>query len=170
MEALLAAAGEASYDLSTADLAEALAGESPVPPPSPSGPTTCPTADTALRAAHAAYERRFGHVFMVCLDGCQPDEVLDRVLTSLRTRLNHTPEEERPVAADQLRRIARARLAHLIDSPSPTDALRAGCERSGGEKEPDDASGLTDLAHGLDLTDRPLLGGGTRRPPCGCRP
>jgi 2-oxo-4-hydroxy-4-carboxy-5-ureidoimidazoline decarboxylase len=168
MEALLAAAGEASYDLSSADLAEAFAGESPVPPPSPFGSSDWPAADTALRAAHAAYERRFGHVFMVCLEGCQPDEVLDRVLTSLRTRLNHTPEEERPVAADELRRIARARLAHLIVSPSPMDALRSGCERGGEKKEPDEASGLTDLGHGL--TDRPLLGGGTRRPPCGCRP
>ncbi|MFJ6214475.1 2-oxo-4-hydroxy-4-carboxy-5-ureidoimidazoline decarboxylase [Streptomyces sp. NPDC092296] len=120
---LLAAASEASYDLRPADLAEALADESWTPQPllgmrAPGSQA----ARTALRAAHAAYEARFGHVFMVCLEGCPPEEMLDTVLTSLRTRLAGEPEEERLVAADELRRIAIGRLEHLVASHSGAGA------------------------------------------------
>jgi 2-oxo-4-hydroxy-4-carboxy-5-ureidoimidazoline decarboxylase len=110
LDALLAAADEASYDLSFADLAEALADESS------SGPHhgAPAAARTALRAAHAAYEAGFGHAFVISLDGARPEEYLDQVLAALRTRLAHDPDEERSVAADELRRLARSRLAHLV--------------------------------------------------------
>ncbi|WP_461008689.1 2-oxo-4-hydroxy-4-carboxy-5-ureidoimidazoline decarboxylase [Streptomyces capparidis] len=115
LDALLAAAAEASYDLTAGDLAEALAEESGVPQPLlHPGASVYRAAETALRAAHAAYESRFGHVFVVHLDDLPSDQILDRVLTALRTRLNHSPEEERPVAAEELRRVAGARLAHLV--------------------------------------------------------
>ncbi|MCZ9347137.1 2-oxo-4-hydroxy-4-carboxy-5-ureidoimidazoline decarboxylase, partial [Streptomyces sp. TRM76130] len=52
--ALLAAADEASYDLTAGELAQALAAESL--PALPEG--TYAAAGTALRAAHAAYESR----------------------------------------------------------------------------------------------------------------
>lgn len=102
LDAFLAAADEAGYDLTPADLTEALAGESsrcsrtaPTPPP------------TALSAAHAAYESRFGHVFVICLDDFSPEESLDQVLAGIRSRLTNDPEEERLVTAEELRRLAR---------------------------------------------------------------
>ncbi|MFB7662413.1 2-oxo-4-hydroxy-4-carboxy-5-ureidoimidazoline decarboxylase [Kitasatospora sp. NPDC056138] len=115
IESLLAAASEASYDLRPADLAEALADESWMPQPllgmrAPGSQA----AHTALRAAHAAYEARFGHVFVVCLDGIAPEEMLDAVLVSIRTRLANDPDEERLTASDELRRIALTRLEHLV--------------------------------------------------------
>ena len=106
LDSLLAASDEASYDLTPGDLAEALAGESlPVLPDD-----TYEAAHMALDAAHAAYEARFGHVFVICVDGVAPDEVLDHVLAGIRSRLTNDPEEERVVVAEELRRLARGRL------------------------------------------------------------
>ena len=101
VSSLLAAASEASYDLSFSDLTEALADESSMPQPllgmrAPGSQA----AHTALQAAHAAYEARFGHVFVV----------------SLRARLGNDPDEERSTAAEELRRIALHRLEHLVAS------------------------------------------------------
>ncbi|MEV4919981.1 2-oxo-4-hydroxy-4-carboxy-5-ureidoimidazoline decarboxylase [Streptomyces tirandamycinicus] len=107
---LLAAADEAGYDLSTADLDEALAAESS----SGLHPTAPAAAHTALRAAHAAYEASFGHAFVICLDGFRSDEHPDQVLAGIRSRLANDPDEERVVAAEELRRLARARLAHVV--------------------------------------------------------
>lgn len=110
LDALLAASDEAAYDLAPRDLAEALAGETlPVLPESAYG-----AAHTALSAANAAYEARFGHAFIICLDDVPPDEALDHVLAGIRSRLTNDPEEERVVAAEELRRLARGRLVtHL---------------------------------------------------------
>ncbi len=107
---LLAAADEAAYDLTPTDLGEALAEEATVPL-SPRGSLS---AHTALRAAHAAYETRFGHVFVQCLDGLRPDELLGATLAGIRERLDHEPDEERVVAAGELRRIVRGRLVRLV--------------------------------------------------------
>ncbi|MEV6106379.1 2-oxo-4-hydroxy-4-carboxy-5-ureidoimidazoline decarboxylase [Streptomyces sp. NPDC051940] len=107
--ALLAAADEAAYDLTPADLGEALTQEQAARPPA----LPSLAAHTALQAAHAAYESRFGHVFVVCLDGHDPTEHLDRVLGGIRTRLSHSPDEELTVTAEELRKLARARLARL---------------------------------------------------------
>lgn len=116
LESLLAASDEASYDLTAADLAEALAGESAQHPLSGARGASRLAAHTALTAAHAEYERKFGHVFVICLDGVDPAEALDTVLAGIRTRLGHAPEKEAAVTADELRRIARARLARLVAS------------------------------------------------------
>jgi 2-oxo-4-hydroxy-4-carboxy--5-ureidoimidazoline (OHCU) decarboxylase len=110
LDALVAAADEAAYDLTPADLAEALAGESLTPLPD----GAYSAAHTALSAAHAAYESRFGHVFVICLDDCTPEEALDRVLAGIRGRLANDPEEERVLAAEELRRLARGRIARLV--------------------------------------------------------
>ncbi|UUU31351.1 2-oxo-4-hydroxy-4-carboxy-5-ureidoimidazoline decarboxylase [Streptomyces sp. CA-210063] len=110
LDALLAASDEAAYDLTAADLAEALAGETlPTLPPDTYG-----VAHTALNAAHAAYEARFGHVFVISLDGRPPAELLDRTLEGIRSRLANDPEEERTVVAEELRRLARHRLTQLL--------------------------------------------------------
>ncbi|MFH8406778.1 2-oxo-4-hydroxy-4-carboxy-5-ureidoimidazoline decarboxylase [Streptomyces sp. NPDC018019] len=117
LDALLAAADEASYDLTADDLDEALAGESVSPRPlvGARGPGTL-AAHTALRAAHAEYERQFRHAFVICLDGFRDAEVLNAVLTAIHDRLGNEPEDERAIAAEELRRIARGRLAHLTAS------------------------------------------------------
>ncbi|WP_217144635.1 2-oxo-4-hydroxy-4-carboxy-5-ureidoimidazoline decarboxylase [Streptomyces sp. AC627_RSS907] len=110
LPSLLAAADEAAYDLSPDGLTEALAAEAlPTLPED-----TYAAAHTALSAATAAYESRFGHAFVICLDGMPASEALDHVLEDIRSRLANDPEEERLVAADELRRLARARLSHLL--------------------------------------------------------
>ncbi|MFI2202308.1 2-oxo-4-hydroxy-4-carboxy-5-ureidoimidazoline decarboxylase [Streptomyces sp. NPDC020192] len=113
LDALLAAADEAAYDLSPADLSEALAGESL--PELPEG--TYSVAHMALSAAHAAYEARFGHAFVISLGDVHPDEALDHILEGIRSRLTNDPEEERVVAAEELRRLARGRLAACLRNP-----------------------------------------------------
>ncbi|AXK32902.1 2-oxo-4-hydroxy-4-carboxy-5-ureidoimidazoline decarboxylase [Streptomyces armeniacus] len=122
VEALLAAADEASYDMTHTDLAEALAGER-VDQPLTEGPSAL-AAHTALRAAHAAYEARFGHTFVVCLDDCRAEERVDLALVGLRTRLVHDEDTERAVAAEELRRLARGRLARLLGAAPRTDPAR----------------------------------------------
>jgi 2-oxo-4-hydroxy-4-carboxy--5-ureidoimidazoline (OHCU) decarboxylase len=106
VESLLAASDEAAYDLAPGDLAEALAGETL--PVLPKGAYS--VAHTALSAAYAAYEAKFGHTFIMCLDGLSPEEALDQVLAGIRSRLANDPEEERVLAAEELRRLARGRL------------------------------------------------------------
>ncbi|GAA2132184.1 2-oxo-4-hydroxy-4-carboxy-5-ureidoimidazoline decarboxylase [Streptomyces synnematoformans] len=123
LDALLAAADEASYDLAPGAVAGALADETAALPPAAG-----PAERTALRAAHAAYESRFGHAFVLCLDGCSEAERLDRTLAAIRARLGNEPDEERLVAADELRRRARGRLARL---------LAAGAETGDGPRLPE---------------------------------
>lgn len=132
LDALLAAGDEASYDLAPSDLAEALASE-PLDPTVPQqgshprapvdsrGRGTYTAVHTALRAAHAAYESRFGHSFVICLDDAAPDEALDLLLSGIRSRLGNDPEDERAIAADELRRLARGRLARLTVAPASHD-------------------------------------------------
>lgn len=110
LASLLAAADEAAYDLSAEELTEALAAESlPALPED-----TYSAAHTALSAAHAAYEAKFGHVFVISLAGVPEDEALDRVLTDIRSRLTNDPDEERAVAAEELRSLARGRLTSIV--------------------------------------------------------
>ncbi|MEV7612338.1 2-oxo-4-hydroxy-4-carboxy-5-ureidoimidazoline decarboxylase [Streptomyces sp. NPDC089799] len=115
--ALLAAADEASYDLRQADLTEALSAELP----SELHEGAPYAAHLALDAAHAEYERKFGHAFVICLDGHPAEEHPDAVLAGIRQRMGHEEEEERAVAADELRRLARARLAALTVLAELTD-------------------------------------------------
>ncbi|MFF7164888.1 2-oxo-4-hydroxy-4-carboxy-5-ureidoimidazoline decarboxylase [Streptomyces sp. NPDC008086] len=110
VDSLLAASDEAAYDLTPGDLTRALAGETlPVLPKGAYG-----VAHTALSAASAAYEARFGHAFVICVHDLAPNEALDQALAGIRSRLTNDPEEERVVAAEELRRLARARLVELL--------------------------------------------------------
>ncbi|MFE9628151.1 2-oxo-4-hydroxy-4-carboxy-5-ureidoimidazoline decarboxylase [Streptomyces sp. NPDC006527] len=105
-DALLAASDEAAYDLSAGDLAEALAGE-----PLPALPADAyGAAHMALDAAHAAYEARFGHAFVLYLGDTPREETLDHILEAIRSRLTNDPDKEREVVAEELRRLARERL------------------------------------------------------------
>ncbi|MFE9334631.1 2-oxo-4-hydroxy-4-carboxy-5-ureidoimidazoline decarboxylase [Streptomyces sp. NPDC006925] len=120
VEALLAAADEASYDLTPADLREALVCESAAHPLEGEPQPGVLAAHTALRAAHGAYERKFGHAFLYCLDGFAAEERLDQVLAGIRLRLENDADEEWAVTAEELRRLARGRLGRLA-APGPAD-------------------------------------------------
>jgi 2-oxo-4-hydroxy-4-carboxy-5-ureidoimidazoline decarboxylase len=123
VEALLAAADEAGYDLTPGDLGEALAGERPAALADRGGLSV----RTALRAAHAHYEAKFGHAFILALDehtAADPAAALDQTLASLRERLGHDEDEESVVTAEQLRRLCRARLVRAFESIRSPD--RAG--------------------------------------------
>ncbi|MFJ3233424.1 2-oxo-4-hydroxy-4-carboxy-5-ureidoimidazoline decarboxylase [Streptomyces sp. NPDC086787] len=121
LDSLLAASDEAAYDLAPADLAEALAGESLPQLPD----DAYSAAHTALSAAHAAYEARFGHVFVIYLGDSAPGEALDRALEGIRSRLTNDPDDERVVTADQLRHLAKQRLiTYLRGAHSHTAAAR----------------------------------------------
>ncbi len=110
LETLLAASDEAGYDLAPADLTEALAAEC-----APCLHHDAPrAAHLALRAAHAAYESRFGHAFVICLDGLHPSQHVNQVLAAIRTRLAHEPDEERSLTAEEMRRLARGRIIELV--------------------------------------------------------
>ncbi|WP_217209317.1 2-oxo-4-hydroxy-4-carboxy-5-ureidoimidazoline decarboxylase [Streptomyces sp. AC550_RSS872] len=110
VDSLLAASDEAAYDLTPGDLAEALAAETlPVLPEGIYG-----AAHTALNAANAAYEAKFGHVFVICLDDLAPAEALDHVLHAIRSRLANDPDDERVLTAEELRRLAKGRLVRAL--------------------------------------------------------
>ncbi|MER7463934.1 2-oxo-4-hydroxy-4-carboxy-5-ureidoimidazoline decarboxylase [Streptomyces sp. NPDC097981] len=118
---LLAAADEASYDLSQADLSEALASEFPAE----LGHGSPYAALLALDAAHAEYERKFGHAFVICLDGHPPEEQADQLLGAIRRRMELEADEERSISADELRRLAQARLADLTHWLTSADGVSA---------------------------------------------
>ncbi len=144
VDALLAAADEAAYDLSSDDLAEALAGEATTALPDRGNLAV----HTALRAAHAAYESRFGHAFVIALAAADPAVVLDQTLESLRQRLGHDEDEEAVVTAEQLRRICRARLLRLVEARST-------------QRSPDRAGSITPpLPRGTQQTSRRYDGQG----------
>ncbi|MFI7384528.1 2-oxo-4-hydroxy-4-carboxy-5-ureidoimidazoline decarboxylase [Streptomyces sp. NPDC049813] len=114
LDSLLAAADEAAYDLTPAAVTEALAREELPRLPGAAACSAASAAHTALAAAHSAYESRFGHSFVICLDDAAPGEELDHLLSALRDRLGNDREEERVVAAEELRRLARGRIARFV--------------------------------------------------------
>jgi 2-oxo-4-hydroxy-4-carboxy-5-ureidoimidazoline decarboxylase len=63
----------------------------------------------ALEEANAAYEDRFGHVFLICATGRGPGEIL----ADLRRRMSHDPAHEREVAAAEIAKINAIRLRKL---------------------------------------------------------
>ena len=60
----------------------------------------------ALAEGNRAYEERFGRVFLIRAAGRSAADIL----AALTERLGHTPAEEEPVVAEQLREIAVLRL------------------------------------------------------------
>ncbi|MGW1076668.1 2-oxo-4-hydroxy-4-carboxy-5-ureidoimidazoline decarboxylase [Streptomyces sp. NPDC002537] len=130
LAALLRAADRAVHALSPADLAEALADERGPRDQALTRRAGAGIADgsgalAALRRAQVAYEHRFGHVFVICLDGRHPAEALDRALAALRARLSGTVGEEAAVTAAELARLARGRLARLAPDTPCTHARHA---------------------------------------------
>jgi len=65
-----------------------------------------------LAEGNLAYEKRFGHVFLICASGLTGQEMLDQ----LRTRLKNDPQAERGVVRRELLNITQLRLAKLLAS------------------------------------------------------
>ncbi len=66
----------------------------------------------ALAAGNAAYEARFGHVYLVCASGRSADDLL----ATLHARLDNDPATEREVALRELAAINRIRIAGTVDT------------------------------------------------------
>ena len=64
----------------------------------------------ALAAANHAYERRFGHVYLVCAT----DKSADELLAILDDRLTNDPATERRVVRSELAKINRIRLERML--------------------------------------------------------
>ncbi|MYV51507.1 2-oxo-4-hydroxy-4-carboxy-5-ureidoimidazoline decarboxylase [Streptomyces sp. SID3212] len=120
LDDLLTAADTAVAALAEDDLAEAMAGHPPIGRPAPGDPVSSREqrgmagASDALRAEmlelNLAYQDRFGHVFLICATGATGEQMRD----ALRTRLRHTPEEEREIVRTELGKINRIRLTRLV--------------------------------------------------------
>jgi allantoate deiminase/N-carbamoyl-L-amino-acid hydrolase len=72
-----------------------------------------------LTALNEQYRKRFGMPFIVAVKGHTPQTVL----AALAERVSHDAAEERRVALQQICRIARFRLADLIDEPHGTSII-----------------------------------------------
>jgi 2-oxo-4-hydroxy-4-carboxy-5-ureidoimidazoline decarboxylase len=70
------------------------------------------SADEALREANRAYEKKFGHVFLIFASGRGKDEIL----AAARLRLANDDETERAIVTDELRKIALLRLERVLDA------------------------------------------------------
>jgi len=70
-----------------------------------------PDVQAGLRAGNAAYEERFGHVFLICATGMSAASML----AALQARLGHDPATEREVVRDELTKIVRLRLARTFE-------------------------------------------------------
>lgn len=57
-----------------------------------------------------AYKERFGFPFVMAVKGSDRH----KILAAFETRLNHSPDEERRTAIEQINRIARLRLAERV--------------------------------------------------------
>lgn len=115
--AVLAAAGEASADLSDADVDEGLAAHPRIGRPAAGGrwsreeQSGVRRADEALALGNRDYERRFGRRYLVCATGLDGEHLL----ADLRGRLDNDDDTERRVVAGELAKIARLRVAKLLD-------------------------------------------------------
>jgi allantoicase len=66
----------------------------------------------ALAAANAAYNAKFGHVFLICATG----KTTDAILSNLQQRMKNDPQTELSLGAEEQRKIARLRLEKLLES------------------------------------------------------
>lgn len=74
----------------------------------------------ALADGNQRYERRFGHIYLVCATGKSADELL----AVLRARMENDPATELRVAAGEQAKITRLRLLKMFGAdPSSSDAV-----------------------------------------------
>ncbi|GAA4185281.1 2-oxo-4-hydroxy-4-carboxy-5-ureidoimidazoline decarboxylase [Streptosporangium oxazolinicum] len=65
-----------------------------------------------LAEGNRAYERRFGHIYLICATGLSAEEMLAR----LTERLGNDEDTERDVVRTELAKITRLRLAKLLEA------------------------------------------------------
>src|SRR5215470_14229722 len=75
-----------------------------------------------LAEGNAAYERRFGHIYLACATG----QTAAELLAFLRERLDNDPGAERRVVAAELAKINQIRLRKLVGQAGAGAATRAG--------------------------------------------
>ncbi|MGP4051866.1 2-oxo-4-hydroxy-4-carboxy-5-ureidoimidazoline decarboxylase [Streptomyces sp. 2A115] len=117
---LFATSDAAMAELTTADLAEAMAGHPPIGRPKPGDPTSSREqrgmagASEELKAEmlelNLAYQDRFGHVFLICATGRTGEQMRDAV----KERIGNSPEQEREIVRTELGKINRIRLGNLV--------------------------------------------------------
>ncbi|MFJ9839504.1 2-oxo-4-hydroxy-4-carboxy-5-ureidoimidazoline decarboxylase [Kitasatospora sp. NPDC101155] len=120
-EALLAANAAAMAALSDADLRDAMAGHARIGQPKTGDATSereqagIQGVDQAildeLHEANAAYEAKFGHVFLICATG----RTAATMLAALRERHPNDPATEAEIVRGELRKINDIRLNRLLD-------------------------------------------------------
>src|SRR6266487_1416479 len=131
--ALLRCSDAAVAGLAPADLREALAGHPRIGERAGAGggwsrqeQAGVAGAETAtlhaLAAGNEAYQRRFGHVYLVCATGRTAAELL----ALLRARLGNEPGAEWDVVRSELRKINRIRLGKLLGGDSGRESGGAG--------------------------------------------
>lgn len=123
--ALLAANAAAMAGLTTGDLADAMAGHARIGTPKPGDAVSAREqagvrgADRdlldALQEANAAYEAKFGHVFLICATG----RTATAMLGALRERHPNDPATESGIVRGELRKINDIRLGRLLDGGLP---------------------------------------------------
>ncbi|AUG80979.1 OHCU decarboxylase [Kitasatospora sp. MMS16-BH015] len=119
--ALLAANEAAMASLSTADLADAMAGHARIGTPKAGDATSereqagIQGVSSALLAdlaeANAAYEAKFGHVFLICATG----RTAGTMLASLQERYPNDAATEAEIVRGELRKINDIRINRLLD-------------------------------------------------------
>ncbi|MER5639508.1 2-oxo-4-hydroxy-4-carboxy-5-ureidoimidazoline decarboxylase [Kitasatospora sp. NPDC002227] len=119
--ALLAANAAAMATLTTADLADAMAGHARIGKPKAGDATSereqagIKGVDSALlddlAEANAAYEAKFGHVFLICATG----RTAETMLASLRERYPNDAATEAEIVRGELRKINDIRINRLLD-------------------------------------------------------
>jgi 2-oxo-4-hydroxy-4-carboxy-5-ureidoimidazoline decarboxylase len=117
---LYAESDAAMAELTTADLAEAMAGHPPIGRPKPGDPTSSreqrgmADASGGLRAEmlelNLAYQEKFGHVFLICATGRTGEQMRDAV----KERIGNPAEREREIVRAELGKINRIRLGSLV--------------------------------------------------------
>ncbi|MGW4894654.1 2-oxo-4-hydroxy-4-carboxy-5-ureidoimidazoline decarboxylase [Kitasatospora sp. NPDC004240] len=120
-ESLFAANAAAMAALTTADLHDAMAGHARIGTPKEGDATSereqagIRGVDTSLldelREANAAYEAKFGHVFLICATG----RTAGTMLAALRERFPHDAATEAEIVRGELRKINDIRLGRLLD-------------------------------------------------------
>ncbi|MFF2146520.1 2-oxo-4-hydroxy-4-carboxy-5-ureidoimidazoline decarboxylase [Kitasatospora sp. NPDC058190] len=120
-EALLAANAAAMAALTDADLRDAMAGHARIGQPRTGDATSereqagIQGVDQAildeLHEANAAYEAKFGHVFLICATG----RTAATMLAALRERHPNDPATEAEIVRGELRKINDIRLNRLLD-------------------------------------------------------
>jgi 2-oxo-4-hydroxy-4-carboxy-5-ureidoimidazoline decarboxylase len=69
----------------------------------------------ALADGNREYERRFGHIYLVCATGKSAEEML----ALLRQRMTNDPATELRIAAGEQAKITQLRLEKMFGAPSP---------------------------------------------------